>query len=61
MRAPQGVLTAAGDHGRAATFTAGAGWGSAPVEIGPIPAESREHFTLLDDYQQPVGAARTSP
>ncbi|MFI7128703.1 hypothetical protein ACIBQ1_23580 [Nonomuraea sp. NPDC050153] len=27
---------------------------SAPVEIGPIPAESREHFTLLSNYQQPV-------
>ncbi|MFF4617067.1 hypothetical protein [Nonomuraea jabiensis] len=34
---------------------------SAPVEIGPIPAESREHFTLLNNYQQPVGAAGTSP
>ncbi|MFI6734765.1 hypothetical protein ACIBI9_17705 [Nonomuraea sp. NPDC050451] len=33
---------------------------SAPVEIGPIPAESREHFTLLNNYQQPVRADDTS-
>ncbi|MGW4476624.1 hypothetical protein ACWENQ_43790 [Nonomuraea sp. NPDC004354] len=33
---------------------------SKPVEIGPIPAESREHFTLLGNYQQPVRAASSS-
>ncbi|MEQ4720709.1 hypothetical protein [Nonomuraea sp. B19D2] len=33
---------------------------SDPVEIGPVPAESKEHFTLLGNYQQPVRAAGTS-
>ncbi|MEV0235439.1 hypothetical protein [Nonomuraea sp. NPDC050786] len=27
---------------------------SDPVELGPIPAESREHFTLLSNWQLPV-------
>ena len=29
---------------------------SDPVEIGPIPQESRDHFTLLNNFQQPVDA-----
>ncbi|MEV4110253.1 hypothetical protein [Nonomuraea sp. NPDC049695] len=33
---------------------------SAPVEIGPIPAESREHFNLLSNFQQPVRVDDTS-
>ncbi|MET7330404.1 hypothetical protein [Nonomuraea sp. NPDC005650] len=49
-----------GDPATAKLYRASLVSPSAPVELGPIPAESREHFTLLSNYQQPVRAGGTS-
>ncbi|GAA3202258.1 hypothetical protein [Nonomuraea helvata] len=57
------LIIAAGensDSGTAKLYRVSLTSPSDPVELGPIPAESREHFTLLSNFQQPVRVDGTS-
>ncbi|GAA2210127.1 hypothetical protein GCM10009850_055860 [Nonomuraea monospora] len=51
------IVAAGDDDGPATLYRLDLTTPGDPVEIGPVPAESRDGFTLMDNYQQPVGGS----